>query len=214
MQTLPIHLLPSTLRQLLALWILAWAWIATANAQPAALASEAAAAMTQEPPRLSSGTLPVTGADAQGNSQVWQHAIWWQRHGAADLGWGVAYRQAANLNTAATPAPLAAPSTAPTNAMALVAVGRTLTPSLSVHVGAALPLGITNAATNSWRDAAADTTPPDNRGELRMGLSFQARSAASHLRQGLALRVELSGSTALTLKPRAGRVGLQLNSQW
>ncbi|MDT7835092.1 hypothetical protein [Aquabacterium sp. OR-4] len=64
---------------------------------------------------------------------------------------------------------------------------------------------------DSLADGAASLPP---RGELRMGLSFSRRGPHDALRRSLAWRMELSGSTTLTVKPRAGRVNLQLSSQW
>lgn len=48
--------------------------------------------------------------------------------------------------------------------------------------------------------------------QVRMGLVFNTKSQVADLRKGL--RMELSGQTTLTLKPRGGRVGVAFQKTW
>lgn len=50
--------------------------------------------------------------------------------------------------------------------------------------------------------------------QLRMGLVFQKNDQLADLRRGLLMKVELSGQTTLSIKPRAGRIGVTLASRW
>ncbi len=50
--------------------------------------------------------------------------------------------------------------------------------------------------------------------QMRLGLAVSLRDPYADLRRGLLIRVEFSGQTALSLRPRGGRLGLLLTSQW
>ena len=54
----------------------------------------------------------------------------------------------------------------------------------------------------------------DGSRQVGMSLSFSNRDPYADLRRGRLLTVALSGQTALSLRPRGGRLGLQLNSRW
>lgn len=191
---------------LLALLLLL-AGLCRAPVAAAAPADELQAALVTTPASIVQA--PSQQLDARGSSLVWQRAMQWQRHGSTDYGLGLAVLRPATGQVAGQVA-VPAGGAMPAGALALLAVGRPVAGGVSMNLGAGIPIGVQAPA---WRDTA-EATAPDSRGELRMGLSFSTRSATSELRRGLALHVELSGSTALTLKPRAGRVGLQLNSRW
>ena len=50
--------------------------------------------------------------------------------------------------------------------------------------------------------------------QLRLGLVFHKSDRLADLRRGLLMKVELSGQTTLSVKPRAGRIGFTIASQW
>lgn len=50
--------------------------------------------------------------------------------------------------------------------------------------------------------------------QMRLGLAFQARDPYADLRRGSLMRVELSGPTVFSLRPRGGRLAMVLSSQW
>ena len=55
-----------------------------------------------------------------------------------------------------------------------------------------------------------DSTPR----QMRVSLALTASDPYADLRRGLLTRVELSGQTTLSLRPRAGKVMLHLTSRW
>jgi hypothetical protein len=57
-----------------------------------------------------------------------------------------------------------------------------------------------------------DTLMGQQARQMRMGLVFNTKKPYSDLRRGV--RFELSGQTSLSVRPRGGRVGLSLQSQW
>ncbi len=57
-----------------------------------------------------------------------------------------------------------------------------------------------------------DTLSGQQGRQMRMGLVFNTKKPYSDLRRGV--RFELSGQTTLSVRPRGGRVGLSLQSQW
>lgn len=177
--------------------------------------------------RLVESRWPAAAAGPVGpvaTAQVWRQSVLWQQHARTRLGVGLAVRtpvpaggplagQRGADTTAVSPTAPEGQRTAPAAVMALVLVGHPVAHGLSVDAGMGLPLAGTPA--RMPHDGVADTVNTDLRGEVRMGLSFQARSATGDLRRGLTVRVDLSGATALTLRPRGGgRLLLQLSSQW
>lgn len=50
--------------------------------------------------------------------------------------------------------------------------------------------------------------------ELQLRLSFKAHKPYEHLRGGQLVRLDLGAATALSLRPRGGRVLVQLHSRW
>lgn len=56
--------------------------------------------------------------------------------------------------------------------------------------------------------------PAPGADELQLRLSFKAHKPFEHLRGGQLVRLELGAATALSLRPRGGRVLVQLHSRW
>lgn len=168
------------------------------------------------------GRRPTAATGPAGDVQVWRQALLVQQLDRTQVGLGVAVRtpvvpggplasqrgaDTTGLRGAGSTPSLAGP------VMALVSVGQPLADGVSVGMGVRVPVGATPAA--RLRGAAGDAALRDGRGEVQMALSFSTRSAASDLRPGLALRMDLGGATALSLRPRGGgRVLVQLTSQW
>jgi len=50
--------------------------------------------------------------------------------------------------------------------------------------------------------------------QMSVGLAFRARDPYSDLRRGSLMKVELSGPTVLSLRPRHGRLAVMLSSKW
>lgn len=50
--------------------------------------------------------------------------------------------------------------------------------------------------------------------ELRVSLALTARDPYADLRRGMLTRIELSGQTTVSLRPRGGKVMLHLTSRW
>ena len=50
--------------------------------------------------------------------------------------------------------------------------------------------------------------------EMRVGLTFEGRNALGDLPRGTLLKMQLSGQTALALRPRHGRLNVTLHSRW
>lgn len=156
--------------------------------------------------RLDESRSPATAAaTGDGTAAYWQRSMLWQQRGPVELGFGVAVQREVQAhgpwaaNRGADTSSLAASGLrgaggsllggvpgAP--AMALFGVGRSITPSMSMGLGMDVP--------------------------LNRGLNFRSRAAYDDLRQGLAMRMQLGSATALTVRPRSGRVTLQLSSRW
>ena len=50
--------------------------------------------------------------------------------------------------------------------------------------------------------------------QMRVVLALVPQDPYADLRRGLLTKIELSGQTTLALRPRAGRFGVLLTSQW
>lgn len=168
-------------------------------------------------------SVPAALAAPLGGAAYWQRSMVWQRRDRIELGFGLAV-----LREAQPQGPLAGERGADTSslgarpvggsgapAMALLALGRAVTPGVAMGLGMDLPLNRSLAGPGGAGDGMGDGGLSNlPQGELRMGLSFMNRDAYDGLRRGLDLRMELSGATALTVRPRSGRVTLQLSSRW
>lgn len=175
-------------------------------------------ARDQALPLTDTRPLPSSEPSATGQVQRWQRTMVWAGGERHRIGLGLA-----SLQPVLPQGPLARQRGADTTAlqgtqrvpmrpaMALVAIGRPLAPGVAVAMDLGLPLAGTEAEGIHPLQASRDGA---SRGELGMGLSFSTRSATADLRQTLSLRMALGTGTAVTLRPRGGRVTVQLNSQW
>lgn len=210
------------------LWCAALAWPGQASAQ--AMAHEIAAVDVYGRPtlRLQQDLLPADGRPVQAGDaspQPSRQTMVWTQGRGLQLGLGVVAAQPSERGVAPTlargvaMAPSANDPAVPTQV--LLAAGRQLTPGVDMRLGLGLPLtssasraaagGSLPLAGQAGVDALAD---PSRQAELRLGMALVPSRAYDGLRRGLAMRVELSGATTVTLKPRGRRLTVQLSSQW
>jgi len=83
---------------------------------------------------------------------------------------------------------------------------------LSLDTGARSRLILQTPLLTAPRSAADEALLPAPERELRMGMVFHASKPYADLRRGL--RVELSGQTTLSFRPRSGRIAVALQSSW
>ncbi len=179
--------------------------------------------------RLQQDLLPADGRPVQagdGNPQPARRTMLWTQRAGVEVGLGLVQPQSAPRGAAPTlvrgvsAAPTAADAAVPTQAV--LALGRQVATGVDMRVGLGVPLGHGAAraaagggpltlAGQAGADSLFDST---RRAELRVGMALVPTRAYDGLRRGLAMRMELSGSTTLTMKPRGRRVTVQLNSQW
>lgn len=90
-------------------------------------------------------------------------------------------------------------------------------PAAGAHPAHAYPASAWQPATWGMRPPGvggqAAATPP-GADELQLRLSFKAHKPYEHLRGGQLVRLDLGAATALSLRPRGGRVLVQLHSRW
>ena len=180
--------------------------------------------------RLQQDLLPADGRPAQagdGSPQPARQTLVWTQRSGMDVGLGVVQVQPAAQGVAPTlvrgvaAAPTALDAAVPTQAV--LAVGHRMAPGLDMRLGLGVPLGSGAARVaaagggmlplvgQAGGDGLIDTS---RRTELRLGMALVPTRAYDGLRRGMVMRMELSGATTLTLKPRGRRLTVQLSSQW
>lgn len=151
--------------------------------------------VSQSEPLATSGAMPALGPGAGASPSARQTMVWMRpRAGALGLGLGVEQREG-----------LLPASGGERQAGLLVGV------SLATGQRSELVLQ-TPLLTASRTVPEPGLSSADEARQLRMGLVFDSRKPYEDLRRGV--RVELSGQTTVSFKPRGGRIGVTVQSRW
>lgn len=151
--------------------------------------------VSQSEPLATGGALPALGPGAEVSPNALQTMLWMRpRSGALGLGLGVEQREALRTGSAAA-----------RQAGLLLGV--------SLATGQRSELVLQTPLLKASRVLPEPgLTSADEARQLRMGLVFDSRKPYEDLRRGV--RVELSGQTTVSFKPRGGRIGVTVQSRW
>ncbi len=151
--------------------------------------------VNQGEPLATSGAVPALGPGALASSSARQTMVWMRpRAGALGLGLGVEQRE----------------GLLPANGGARQAG---LLVGVSLATGQRSELVLQTPLLNAPRTVPEPgLASADEARQLRMGLVFDSRKPYEDLRRGV--RVELSGQTTVSFKPRGGRIGVTVQSRW
>lgn len=151
--------------------------------------------VNQGEPLATSGAAPALGPGALASPNARQTMVWMRpRAGALGLGLGVEQREGLlSANGGVRQAGLL--------------LGVSLTTGQRSELVLQTPL--LNASRTVPEPGLASA---DEARQLRMGLVFDSRKPYEDLRRGV--RVELSGQTTVSFKPRGGRIGVTVQSRW
>lgn len=147
----------------------------------------------QGEPLATAGPTSALGVWA-GRSTIAQQTMLWVEppQGRLSLGVGVEQRASRSL--------------APAVAGVLVGVALTTSQRSQLTLQTALLNASRPSSDELWMPPGSETR------EVRMGLLFHTSNRYAQLRRGV--RVELSGQTTLSFRPRGGRIGVTLQSRW
>ncbi|MCU7369701.1 hypothetical protein PEC18_02135 [Paucibacter sp. O1-1] len=151
--------------------------------------------VNQGEPLATSGAAPALGPGAGTSTSARQTMVWMRpRAGALGLGLGVEQREG-----------LLSANGGVRQAGLLLGV--------SLATGQRSELVLQTPLLNASRTVPEPgLASADEARQLRMGLVFDSRKPYEDLRRGV--RVELSGQTTVSFKPRGGRIGVTVQSRW
>lgn len=157
---------------------------------------------SQAEPLATAGSTPMADALSGQSATARQTMLWAMHPSGLSLGIGVEQRSAAFTSLAAQRL-----SFDPAQRQAGLLMGLSLATGRQSYLTLQTPL--LSATARPFIDEGA---PAQDARQLRMGLVFQTRNRYADLRQGL--RMEVSAQTTLSLRPRAGRLGITVQSSW
>jgi len=158
---------------------------------------------TSADPLATAGAAPVDIA-LPSRYPVAQQTMLWAHRGAWAAGIGVEQRQRYERG---------AQGLSPMQESGML-VGVSLSTGDNSRLFMQLPLSNARWPSALPNGRSADEALFNEQRQLRMGLVFQKNDQLADLRRGLLMKVELSGQTTLSIKPRAGRIGVTLASRW